>query len=322
MIKGSAAQGSGAQGHAGGADQDLVRVYLEGIGRFPLLTKEDEALIARRIEAGRQAKVELDRRRGVLSPADAAALKRLVRDGHAATEQFVNANLRLVVSIAKKYQSPEMPLLDLVQEGNIGLMHAVEKFDWRKGFKFSTYATWWIRQAIGRGIDNTGRMVRLPVHAGDRIRRVVRVRSDLEGRLGRQPSASELAEELQMSEEDVVTVLQYVIEPVSLAMPVGADGDTELADVVTDSGSPSPFDVVARSMLVGEVDRLLSGLEDREREILRLRYGLDRGEPRTLEEVGDVMHLTRERIRQIERSALGKLRHPSKAQGTRDLLAS
>ncbi|HET6917564.1 MAG TPA: sigma-70 family RNA polymerase sigma factor [Acidimicrobiales bacterium] len=322
MAKGSAAQGNSTRGAAGGADHDLVRVYLEGIGRYPLLTKEDEALLARRIEDGRRAKDELERRAGALSPETLRDLNRLVRDGHAATDEFVNANLRLVVSIAKKYQSPEMPLLDLIQEGNIGLMHAVEKFDWRKGFKFSTYATWWIRQAIGRGIDNTGRMVRLPVHAGDQIRRVLRVRADLEGRLGRQPSSAELAEETQMSEADVAVLLQYVIDPVSLATPVGADGDAELADVVIDAGAPSPFDQVAQSMLTAEVDKLLAGLDEREREILRLRYGLDRGEPRTLEEVGDAMHLTRERIRQIERSALGKLRHPSKERGTKDLIAS
>ena len=313
MPKGSAAIG---------ADQDLINVYLEGIGRHPLLTKEDEALLAQRIEDGRRAKEELDHRGRDLPPRAVADLKRLVRDGDQAAEQFVNANLRLVVSIAKKYQSAEMPLLDLIQEGNIGLMHAVEKFDWRKGFKFSTYATWWIRQAIGRGIDNTGRTVRLPVHAGDQIRRVLRMRSDLEGRLGRQPSSSELANELQMREVDVALLLQYAIEPVSLAMPVGADGETELADVVIDAGTPSPFDVVAKSMLVDEVNKLLARLDEREREILRLRYGLDRGEPRTLEEVGDAMHLTRERIRQIERSALGKLRRPSKNTGTKDLLAS
>ena len=322
MAKGNATRGSSTRAGAGGPDQDLVRVYLEEIGRYPLLGKDDEPRLARRIEDGRRAKEELDRRPDDLSVQDVVRLNRLVSDGHEATDEFVNANLRLVVSIAKKYQSPEMPLLDLIQEGNIGLMHAVEKFDWRKGFKFSTYATWWIRQAIGRGIDNTGRMVRLPVHAGDQIRKVLRVRADLEGRLGRSPTASELAEEVQMGEPEVAVLLQYVIDPVSLATPVGADGEAELADVVTDSGAPSPFDLVAQSMLTAEVDKLLAGLEDREREILRLRYGLDRGEPRTLEEVGDAMHLTRERIRQIERSALGKLRRPSKESGSRDLLAS
>jgi len=310
------------KGRTDGAEQDLVRVYLDGVGRYPLLTKDDEAGLAQRIEDGRRAKAELAARGGTPSSRAAADLKRRARGGDAATEEFVNANLRLVVSIAKKYQSSDMPLLDLIQEGNIGLMHAVEKFDWRRGFKFSTYATWWIRQAIGRGIDNTGRMVRLPVHAGDQIRRVLRIRTDLEGRLGRQPSPAELAAELQMDEADVAVLLRYVIDPVSLAMPVGADGDTELADVVTDAGAPSPFDMVAQSMLPAEINKLLAGLEDREREILRLRYGLDQGEPRTLEEVGAAMHLTRERIRQIERSALGKLRNPAKETANRDLLAS
>ena len=311
-----------AKGNPGAQEQDPVRVYLDGIGRYPLLTKEDEARLARRIEDGRRARGELARDGVELDPARAKQLRRTAADGKAAADEFVNANLRLVVSIAKKYQSPEMPLLDLIQEGNIGLMHAVDKFDWRKGFKFSTYATWWIRQAIGRGIDNTGRMVRLPVHAGDQVRRVVKIRAQMEGRLGRQPTASELAEEAGLREADVAVLLRHVVEPVSLATPVGADGEGELADVVSDSDAMSPFDVVAASMLGAEVDKLLSGLEDREREILRLRYGLDRGEPRTLEEVGVALHLTRERIRQIERSALGKLRQPSKERATRDLLAS
>ena len=310
------------KGSPAAQEQDLVRVYLDGIGRYPLLTKEDEARLARRIEDGRRAQEELAGDDGGLDAAQARQLRRTVADGKAATDEFVNANLRLVVSIAKKYQSAEMPLLDLIQEGNIGLMHAVDKFDWRKGFKFSTYATWWIRQAIGRGIDNTGRMVRLPVHAGDQVRRVVKIRGQMEGRLGRLPTASELAEEAGMREADVVVLLRHVVEPVSLATPVGADGEGELADVVSDTEATSPFDVVAASMLGEEVAKLLSGLEDREREILRLRYGLDRGEPRTLEEVGEALHLTRERIRQIERSALGKLRQPSKERATRDLLAS
>nr|MDQ2729762.1 sigma-70 family RNA polymerase sigma factor [Actinomycetota bacterium] len=249
-------------------------------------------------------------------------LRRRVKAGQAAVEAFINANLRLVVSIAKKYQSADMPLLDLVQEGNLGLIHAVDKFDWRKGFKFSTYATWWIRQAIGRGIDNTSRTIRLPVHAGDQIRRLLRVRGQMEGELGRTPSPAELATVMAMPEEQVSQLLQYGVDPVSLETPIGNEGDTELADVVADSTAPTPYDLVAEAMMGREVAKLLAPLDEREREILRLRYGLDRGEPRTLEEVGSVLGLTRERIRQIERTALSKLRHPSSDTGAHDLLAS
>ena len=303
------------------ADQDAVRLYLDGIGKYPLLTKDDEVRLAQLIEAGRSARAELESESAIL-PARERELRRAKRTGQVASEEFINANLRLVVSIAKKYQSSEMPILDLIQEGNLGLMHAVEKFDWRRGFKFSTYATWWIRQSIGRGIDNTSRTVRLPVHAGDQVRRMLRARAQLEGQTGRLPSASELADYLQMRQDDVEALLGYVVEPVSLATPVGAEGDTELADIVADNNSPTPFDVVAEAMLGGEVDRLLTSLGERERQILRLRYGLDRGEPRTLEEVGAELSLTRERIRQIERSALAKLRHPLRNSGARDLIAS
>ena len=303
------------------ADQDPVRLYLDGIGRYPLLTKDDEIRLAQRVEAGRLAATELAVG-SPLSPEQERQLRRAQRAGEVASEQFINANLRLVVSIAKKYQSSELPILDLIQEGNLGLMHAVEKFDWRRGFKFSTYATWWIRQAIGRGIDNTARTVRLPVHAGDQVRRVLRVRGQIESRTGRLPTSGELAAELQMAEADINALLRYVVEPVSLATPVGGEGETELADIVSDPAAATPFDLVADRMLGGEIERLLSSLGERERQILRLRYGLDRGEPRTLEEVGAELHLTRERIRQIERSALAKLRHPLSDRGARDLLAS
>ncbi len=303
------------------SERDPVRLYLDGIGRYPLLTKDDEIRLAQAIEAGKAAAVALAQGDS-LFPARERELRRLQRDAERATETFVNANLRLVVSIAKKYQSSDMPILDLIQEGNLGLIHAVEKFDWRRGFKFSTYATWWIRQAIGRGIDNTSRTVRLPVHAGDQVRRVLRVKAQLEGQTGHTPPLAELAAHLQMPEADVETLLRYVVEPVSLATPIGAEGETELADVVSDATAPTPFDLVADRMLGAEVDRLLSSLTSREREILRMRYGLDRGDPRTLEEVGAELHLTRERIRQIERRALAKLRHPRVDGGARDLLAS
>ena len=187
-------------------------------------------------------------------------LERAKREGDSAAEQFINSNLRLVVSIAKRYRASEMPMLDLIQEGNLGLIHAVEKFDWRRGFKFSTYATWWIRQSIGRGIDNSSRTVRLPVHAGDQMRRILRARSALEGEAGRLPTTAELAAHLHLSEAEVSSMLSYVIEPVSLAMPVGPEGDTELADIVADATAPSPFDVVAGELMGAEVERLLSCL--------------------------------------------------------------
>jgi RNA polymerase sigma factor (sigma-70 family) len=309
------------KGRTSASDSDSVRLYLDSIGRYPLLTKEDEIRLAQAIEGGRSAAEEMAQ--GLtLSPARERELRRARREGERASEAFVNANLRLVVSIAKKYQSAEMPILDLIQEGNLGLIHAVDKFDWRRGFKFSTYATWWIRQAIGRGIDNTSRTVRLPVHAGDQVRRVLRAKGHLESQTGHTATAAQLAGHLQMAEADVETLLRYVVEPVSLATPIGADGETELADVVADVNAPSPFDLVAAHLLGSEVDRLLSSLSHRERQILRMRYGLDRGEPRTLEEVGAELQLTRERIRQIERNALGKLRHPHADRGARDLLAS
>jgi RNA polymerase sigma factor (sigma-70 family) len=304
-----------------GGEQDLVRLYLDGIGKYALLTKDDEVVLSKAIEAGRAARAALasDEKH---TPARKRELGRLVRAGDQAVETFTNANLRLVVSIAKKYQSSDMPLLDLVQEGNLGLIHAVEKFDWRKGFKFSTYATWWVRQAIGRGIDNSSRTIRLPVHAGDQIRRLLRVRGQMEGELGRLPTPEELATLMHMPEEQVTELLQYGAEPVSLETPIGTDGDTELADIVADLSAPTPFELVAQGMLGTEVEKLLAPLDERERQILRLRYGLDRGEPRTLEEVGEVLNLTRERIRQIERTALSKLRHPSADNGAHDLLAS
>ncbi len=310
-----------AKARTDSGNQDLVRLYLDGIGKYPLLSKDDEARLAQVMETGRAADAQLSSE-AALAPAERRKLRRARRDGQVATDMFVNANLRLVVSIAKKYQSAEMPLLDLIQEGNLGLIHAVEKFDWRKGFKFSTYATWWIRQAIGRGIDNTSRTIRLPVHAGDQIRRLLRMRGQMEGELGRTPTVAELANAMQLPGEQIADLLRYGAEPVSLETPIGTEGDTELADVVADPSAPSPFDLVADAMLGGEIDKLLAPLDDREKDILRLRYGLDRGEPRTLEEVGAALDLTRERIRQIERTALFKLRNPSVETGARDLLAS
>jgi RNA polymerase sigma factor (sigma-70 family) len=301
-------------------DEDLVRLYLGDIGRYPLLTKDDEVRLARAIEDGAAAAEELERTSGS-SIARRRELRRTVATGQSAQRTFVQSNLRLVVSIAKKYQASGLPLLDLVQEGNLGLMHAVEKFDWRKGFKFSTYATWWIRQAITRGIANTGRTIRLPVHAGDTLARLQKARGRLELRLGRVPTLAELAVEVDLPVDKVTEALLVAAEPLSLSEPLRDDGDAELGDLVEDAGAVSPFDEAAVSMLPAEVERLLSGLDRREKEILTLRFGLDRGEPRTLEEVGAHFQLTRERIRQIEARAMSKLRHPSCSTGARDLLA-
>jgi RNA polymerase sigma factor (sigma-70 family) len=305
--------------HAAQPEEDLVRLYLNDIGKHALLTKADEARLAQAIEAGREARVSLAEATGV-TPAAKRELRRLVRVGDEAADTFVKANLRLVVSIAKRYQAAELPLLDLVQEGNLGLIHAVEKFDWRKGFKFSTYATWWIRQAITRGIANTARTVRLPVHAGDLLTRVTKARGRLEGMLGRRPTIPELAADLELDEERVIEILRHAAEPLSLSEPLRADGDAELGDVVEDRSAVSPFEAAAAALLSGEVNKMLIALDEREREILRLRFGLDRGEPRTLDEVGEHFSLTRERIRQIEARAMSKLRHPSIDAGARELL--
>ena len=301
-------------------EEDLVRLYLGEIGRHPLLTKDDEVDLARTIEAGVAARTRLAGP-GPLPAAERAALRRTIRRGEDAQRRFVVSNLRLVVSIAKRYQSSGLPLLDLVQEGNLGLMHAVEKFDWRKGFKFSTYATWWIRQSISRGIANTGRTIRLPVHAGDTLARLQRARVRLEAELDRPPTLAELSEDLDLPADKVAEAMLYTLEPLSLSEPLRDDGEAELGDMVEDLRAASPFDATAASLLPDQIVRLLAGLEPRERDILRMRYGLDRGEPRTLEEVGVHFQLTRERIRQIEARAISKLRHPSVQTGARDLLA-
>ena len=301
-------------------EEDLVRLYLTDIGQYPLLTKEDEVRLAQKIEKGVEAREKLSTSEE-LTAKEKSDLKRLDRNGARAEKKFVQSNLRLVVSIAKKYQASGLPLLDLIQEGNLGLMHAVEKFDWRKGFKFSTYATWWIRQAITRGIANTGRTIRLPVHAGDTLARLQKARTRLELKYGRPATMTELAADVEMPEDKITEALRFANEPLSLSEPLREDGDAELGDVVEDRGAASPFEVAATSLLPDEIARLLAPLDEREREILKLRFGLDRGEPRTLEEVGEHFNLTRERIRQIDARAMSKLRHPSSDTGARDLLA-
>ncbi|HZU71824.1 MAG TPA: sigma-70 family RNA polymerase sigma factor [Acidimicrobiales bacterium] len=300
-------------------EEDLVHLYLVDIGRHELLTKDDEARLGETIRAGAQARVDLEAKKD-LTPARRRELRRLVSRADEATDTFVKANLRLVVSIAKKYQSSGLPLLDLIQEGNLGLMHAVEKFDHRKGFKFSTYATWWIRQAITRGIANTGRTIRLPVHAGDLATRVRKVAAELELQLHRQPRIDELAEACEMDVAQLTEILRYGSEPVSLDETVGEDSDTEFGELVADQSAANPLEEAITAALPREVERMLRPLDDRERQILRLRFGLDRGEPRTLEEVGEHFDLTRERIRQIESRAMSKLRHPSAAVDASELV--
>ena len=302
-------------------EEDLVRLYLTDIGQYTLLTKDDEVRLAKAIEAGKEAGEEMAKAK-TLTATKRRELRKAIRDGEVAERAFVQSNLRLVVSIAKKYQASGLPLLDLIQEGNLGLMHAVEKFDWRKGLKFSTYATWWIREAITRGIANTGRTIRLPVHAGDTLARLQKARSRLELKYGRPATLAELSKEVEMPEDKVTEALRFAAEPLSLSEPLREDGDAELGDVVEDRSAESPFETAATALLPAEIQRLLAPLAEREREILRLRFGLDgSSEGRTLEEVGEHFNLTRERIRQIEARAMSKLRHPSSDTGARDLLS-
>ena len=305
-------------------DEDLVRLYLVEVGRHPLLTKADEVRLARQVEDGQTARAALeaaelpDAER--LTPARRRQLRAEVIAADRASEAFVTANLRLVVSIAKKYQWSGLPLLDLVQEGNLGLMHAVAKFDHRKGFKFSTYATWWIRQGITRGIANSSRTIRLPVHAGDQAFALRKARDELETGLGRKPTTAELTAALGWAEGRVDTVWEFSLEPMSLSAALSEDGDEELGDMIPDSMAVEPSAAAILAMMPREIDRLLEPLAERERLIIRLRFGLDHGEPQTLDQIGFRLNLTRERIRQIEAGAMSKLRHPSSG-GARTLFA-
>ena len=300
---------------------DLLGLYLDEAGSFPLLTKADEMRLGQIIQEGQAAQATLDGGEK-LSVKQRRELQRQVAEAADATVEFINANLRLVVSVARKYQWSGLPLGDLIQEGNLGLIHAVEKFDWRKGFKFSTYATWWIRQSIGRAVENTAHTVRVPAHVGDEIRRARRLQSEMEVRLGRPPTLAELAEALGSTETAVSELFRYDTDPMSLDVAVGEDGDTSLGDLVVNRSAETPFETVASSMLPAEVARFLGRLSDEERQVLELRYGLDRGEPRTQGEVGQALQLTAERVRRIERDALGKLRRQLAGGDAHDLLAS
>lgn len=308
----------------GSGSADSVRVYLKEIGRVPLLTGPDEVRLAKRMEAGLEAVDELAvlNAEGKLESLDFAVrrkLQRRVRDGDRARQHLIQANLRLVVAIAKRYVGRGMQLLDLIQEGNLGLMRAVQKFDHSKGFKFSTYATWWIRQAISRAIADQARTIRIPVHMVETINRVRRTQRDMLQKLEREPTIEELAVEVDLSIEKVREILQISMDPVSLEAPVGED-DSQLGDFIEDENAERPVDVAARAMLSNDVLEALDELNDREKEVVRMRFGLIDGRARTLEEVGRAFGVTRERIRQIESKTLAKLRHPQRSEKLRDYL--
>jgi RNA polymerase sigma factor (sigma-70 family) len=296
-------------------DQELVRLYLVDVGRHPLLSRDEEVRLASQIELGRTAQAALqavnDPCAEPISPFRRRQFMAEIAAGDRAANDFVAANLRLVVSIAKKYQWSGLALLDLVQEGNLGLLHAVTKFDHRKGFKFSTYATWWIRQGITRGIANSGRTIRLPVNAVEDAFALRRIRDELESRLGRAASGPELTAALGWPEGRLDTVREFSRLPTSLSAALGDDGDMELGDVIPDVSAIEPEAAAIIALMPREIDEILSPLTDRERRILRLRFGLDGEAPMTLEKIGDRFNLTRERIRQIETCAMSKLRHPS-----------
>jgi len=289
---------------------DTVGMYLEEVSSHELLTADDEVRLSRAMEAGRKAqqRIESDR---PLSVDERARLVRLVHEGNEAKLAFIRCNLRLVISIAKRYTGRGLDLLDLIQEGNLGLIRAVEKFDWRKGFKFSTYATWWIRQAITRGLGNQARTIRLPVHMVDVVRTVQETEQSLSETLRRPPTLAEIAEASGLDEERVAAATSIPCDTVSLDRPVGDEGDAELQDFVEDDATPDPFGYVADVMRGVYLKDALEVLDEPERNVLILRHGLDDGIPRTLSEVGKLLNLTRERIRQIESRALSKLRHPS-----------
>ena len=291
---------------------DAVGMYLESVADHDLLTAEDEVRLARAMELGRKAQRRLDGiRHEELSTFERAELYRVIHAADEAKAEFIRSNLRLVISIAKRYTGRGLDLLDLVQEGNLGLIRAVEKFDWRKGFKFSTYATWWIRQAITRGLGNQGRTIRLPVHMVDVVRTVQETALTLGERLRRSPSLAEIAEASGLDLERVRLAIEAPGDTVSLDRPVGADGDAELSDFVEDDEAADPFAAAVEVSARHSIEEAMCLLDDRERQVVRLRYGLDGGTPRTLSDVGKRFDLTRERIRQIEGRALAKLRHPS-----------
>ncbi len=299
---------------------DHVKMYLKEIGKVDLLTAEEEMNLAKRMAEGEAAKKKLADKEAELDDAARAELEAIVNDGEQAKKNLAEANLRLVVSIAKRYVGRGMLFLDLIQEGNLGLIKAVDKFDYTKGYKFSTYATWWIRQAITRAIADQARTIRIPVHMVETINKLVRVSRQLVQELGREPTPEELAKELNMSVEKVREISKISQEPVSLETPIGEEEDSHLGDFIPDDDAPAPSEAASFVLLKEQLGDVLSTLTPREAKVLRLRFGLDDGRARTLEEVGSEFGVTRERIRQIEAKALRKLRHPSRSKKLKDFL--
>ena len=304
-----------------GATADPVKDYLKQIGKVPLLNAAEEVELAMRIEAGLFAEEKLSH----MTPAEKSNqtgldLQWVARDGQRAKSHLLGANLRLVVSLAKRYTGRGMQFLDLIQEGNLGLIRAVEKFDYTKGFKFSTYATWWIRQAITRAMADQARTIRIPVHMVEVINKLARVQRQMLQDLGREPTPEELSRELDMTPEKVIEVQKYGREPISLHTPLGEDGDSEFGDLIEDTEAVVPADAVGFTMLQRQLESLLDSLSEREAGVIRMRFGLGDGQPKTLDQIGDTFGVTRERIRQIESKTMAKLRHPSRSQSLRDYL--
>jgi RNA polymerase nonessential primary-like sigma factor len=295
---------------------DLVRVYLNGIGKTALLSAEDEVELAKRIEAGLYAQHLLETRKR-LGDKRKSDLAMLAADGQSARQHLLEANLRLVVSLAKRYTGRGMPLLDLIQEGNLGLIRAMEKFDYAKGFKFSTYATWWIRQAITRGMADQSRTIRLPVHLVEQVNKLARIKREMHQILGREATEEELAEESGIAADKIADLLAHSRDPVSLDMPVGTDEEAPLGDFIEDAEAMSAENTVIAELLHTDIRHVLATLDERERQVIQLRFGLDDGQPRTLDQIGKLFGLSRERVRQIEREVMMKLRQGDRAERLR-----
>jgi RNA polymerase primary sigma factor len=299
---------------------DVVGLYLKEAGRVPLLTAEEEVALAKRMEMGQLAAAQLREMRNGLSEDEQAELQALIDDGQAAQEYLVRANSRLVISVAKKYVGRGVHFLDLIQEGNIGLIRAARKFEYQRGHKFSTYATWWIRQAVSRAVADQGRTIRVPVHMGDQINKLRRISTHLTQELGREPTTEELAEAMETTPDKITNLIEISRRPISLETPIEEDADSEFGDFIEDKSSPRPTEVVTQTLLREHLQQVLERLPEREAHILRLRYGLLDGQTHTLEEVGRQIGVTRERVRQLEAQALNRLRHSSAFQLLQDYL--